>query len=1523
MIIEGAKAGGGSFRQTPDNLRSTDSLEALLGICAGPVVGPVRGQKSITIDGTPLEDESGQPNFQDFNAVVADGDPAKHPQIAKMQLGGGSSPTNVGLSITNPNVGSPGPWVSKTIANTNADALDLRFIVSQLYWQDKKGIYSLTANLEIQMKPTGTATWINPTQQDSAATYDENGIPLTFGTTEVTGYFPVGLFDGGGDWAPAPSAYFAINGKTTSPYVYELRVAVPNEGPYAGVGWDVRVRLIEKDDVEADPVFEKRTMSWESISAVYLDPIGGTEAWRGLAWMYIYGKASDQLSGIPEISGPWKTKICSVPNGSVYDPETRVYNGAIWDGTYSKAFTQDPAWIINDAISDPLFGIAYLAPGSYLNKWDALEASKWFSELVPDGDAGTEPRYSLNLVVDQPQKSDEMIQYLAGAVGGIAWDTGSGEWRLKIDKPENPVDIFTLENIEGDFNYSHTDIDARFNDITMAFRNAEFDYREDRVRVWDQDHIDKYGRKPTTLVAVGSTGRQETYRRAMLRLRSSINEWRTVSFTTNRRGRMVRPLDTILVADCGLGYTLPTGIVTPNPGDLDQTNNRTTGRVVSYNAGAVSVTLRDTVRLEIGATYTLSYSSPNPNYTPDASVHVDRTSPTIVTTVNILNNSGQRGDVTELFLSAALPGDIPEYATVAISAVGLPSMPRAYRVLSVKPEDDGERMSISAIEIDSGKWDAADDVDPAAIELQTPSAITPPPLPPASGDILTPSLISTEQIIDKRLLTINWQRPGSMFITGFKLGYTLNGGPMVILAENLQDTTYDMQDPSNGLYEFSIWSVDRRGRLSLPLTDSIDLDELDFRAGSITPGMNRIHFSMFEADTKGWELLANPSTLTNTLVRQELLGYKALTLNFTASAGAQTITVGTDNGYLFPTTAGERLCVQSLLSASTGVTSVEMLVAWYDDSATVISTSSVVVGTPGTGAFTQWGGFVTAPAGALQGELQFKATAASAGVRSISIARPMVNQASPAQVEFPAFTAGPNADNGATRVNYRGDWLTATAYREGDLVVSGGASWGCILAHTSSGGNVPPNATYWAMFSPATYTALLTNESHVVQATSAGVVSDFSTAGGDYKIYVGGAEITSGITFSVASSIGVTISINSTTGIYSVSAMSADQATATLRAVISGVTIDKVYSISKSKAGATGSNGAAGANGADAKSMMIVSTRSGIAYDAAGSASPASQTTSFIAVKQNSTATVTWSVEDAGGTPMTPTTSYLSSSTGNTVFMTEPNFAAARNGTSGVKVIATMTDGTTFTDYISVLRVAQGAAAVGFAQDSPTPSATFVNQTWYKPTAQEWYRATSTGTGGWVRLLGDLASLDVVNTAEIAANAATQTVAQNTSIGSYTLGGVGTASPDMFCIAKLNITTTGNPVHVAMEFFNELYYLSGGAATANFWTKAVMTRGSSGIGINLISAGSPTTFATYSGAGGLTLNTVLALQTTSTQGREALATVVGPQDNSIIGAVDTPAAGTYTYALWWGASDASCRSVAKTRQNIRLTEFKR
>lgn len=223
------------------------------------------------------------------------------------------------------------------------------------------------------------------------------------------------------------------------------------------------------------------------------------------------------------------------------------------------------------------------------------------------------------------------------------------------------------------------------------------------------------------------------------------------------------------------------------------------------------------------------------------------------------------------------------------------------------------------------------------------------------------------------------------------------------------------------------------------------------------------------------------------------------------------------------------------------------------------------------------------------------------------------------------------------------------------------------------------------------YTAYLTNESHTLPATSAGVVSSYAGATGSFIVYkTGTGDISSNFTLSTVSGANPqTLTIGYVGNVYTITAgLDAGEslATVTIRATGSGtyngITIDKVFSLTKS---------VGGADGANAKLLNIISDRQVINYTGAGALNPATQITTFTAYKQNTTATVSWTISDTLGNTLTPAT-YLSAVTGDSTTMTAANFSAAIsvNGANGVKVTATLTDGTTLTDVITIVKVIDG-----------------------------------------------------------------------------------------------------------------------------------------------------------------------------------------------------------------------------------------
>lgn len=108
---------------------------------------------------------------------------------------------------------------------------------------------------------------------------------------------------------------------------------------------------------------------------------------------------------------------------------------------------------------------------------------------------------------------------------------------------------------------------------------------------------------------------------------------------------------------------------------------------------------------------------------------------------------------------------------------------------------------------------------------------------------------------------------------------------------------------------------------------------------------------------------------------------------------------------------------------------------------------------------------------------------------------------------------------------------------------------------------------------------LLTNESHTLPASSGGVVSAWTGAGGTFKVYQGLTDITTTCAFSVLTNTsaltGTTPIIGAATGVYSITgagswADASNLTSITFRATFGTTTIDKVFSLSKSLTGTVG-----------------------------------------------------------------------------------------------------------------------------------------------------------------------------------------------------------------------------------------------------------------------------------------------------------------------------------------------------------------
>ena len=360
---------------------------------------------------------------------------------------------------------------------------------------------------------------------------------------------------------------------------------------------------------------------------------------------------------------------------------------------------------------------------------------------------------------------------------------------------------------------------------------------------------------------------------------------------------------------------------------------------------------------------------------------------------------------------------------------------------------------------------------------------------------------------------------------------------------------------------------------SLAMTGATRDDIVYGEGRAYVAATNQMPFSQFETGLLDWGETAHSAAIGSGLANGvDAAGYY-LSETITATTSGQTVQLGAlvAGNAFFAVLPAQRLAVQCTATATGPVNAAAGKIYWYDHSGSLLSstTFNTITATPPNGRLQ---GFVTVPANAVLARVDVTFTTSAAGSGTVLIRQPQVSIASAPQSIYPLFVPGPNSLNGASNV---------------------------ILGFLTA-----PAAT--------------------LAADSSGTVSSFTAANGTFKVYHGIIDITTSCTFSSVSQTGLTGTINASTGVYSVSALSASTGTFVMQAVYGSFTMQQTLTVSKAPAGSNGSAGAAGAAGAAGPALLIEPQNGDTFTYVNGVATPSSQTLNFIARLQGTSGTVTW-----------------------------------------------------------------------------------------------------------------------------------------------------------------------------------------------------------------------------------------------------------------------------------------------------------
>jgi predicted phage tail protein len=552
-----------------------------------------------------------------------------------------------------------------------------------------------------------------------------------------------------------------ITGQTSGGYVAEFRIPVARIADF----YDVRVTKLSPENT---PSFVCN-MVFDSFLELVNNPI----SFEGLSVLYAAVRASDQFASMPTLTLDLYGMLVNVPSN--YNPITKVYTG-VWDGTWTKAYSDNPAYIAQDLILNDRYGLNTYYPATV----DPDSVYAFGQHCDTHG-------FTYNELIANERPIAEAVNVILGTAGGFYAEFGDGNGIILFDDDTDaPVALFTIENIsDGIFTYSRTDITARKNDFIVSYIDPNQNWIENRRRVTDAASVAAYGLNTDEFVAAGCIDETEAYKRARLRLIVSTTECTIVDFKTNRQGLYVQPYDVILVADALAGYGL-------------------SGRINSV-VSANSVLLRDAVTLESGFTYQLSFQI------PDGSGSYTIWESQITTGA---------GTTTLLTTQAALP-TLPDFAAFSVTSSGSEGTPKAFRITSIDETDgDPDRISISAIEINRSKWAYVDGTIALPTTVVTGSntgnSVAPPSNLSVTAQINTPG---------QQDLLISWTPSVSALVRQTNIYYSFNGGATSELASvSNGQTNYLYKNVAAGKYLFALTAQNVNGFESVTA-------EIDFTVG--------------------------------------------------------------------------------------------------------------------------------------------------------------------------------------------------------------------------------------------------------------------------------------------------------------------------------------------------------------------------------------------------------------------------------------------------------------------------------------------------------------------------------------------------------------------------------------------------------------------------------------------------------------------------------------------------------------------
>lgn len=539
------------------------------------------------------------------------------------------------------------------------------------------------------------------------------------------------------------SRTYTFNGKYSNTYREMFDMTVPN-APFS-----IRVSRVEPDS-------STNKLQNNCFWASYTEIIDKQFAYPNTALVGIKID-SDYFGNIPTRNYEINGLIIKVPSN--YNPETHTYTSDFWDGSFKLAWTNNPAWVFYDLVTNTRYGMGKRLQDFNIDKWQLYAIGRYCDELVPDGFGGKEPRMTCNIWITDQRKAYDLINDICSIFRAMPVWNGQALTAIQ-DRKADPVWTYNNANTIGGFTRQRSARKARHNTIQVEYIDASDFYEKKVESVSDDVAVARYGENVKKITAFGCTSRGQAYRTGRWILETERLETETITFTVGQEGVMHLPYDVIEVADSQYA-----GV---NVG----------GRVLAVNGTQLKLDRS----IEIDNNSYLSYVSAN-GYTENVKI-VSFDKKTNIATV------GKNLD------------GIPELTVWGLSTKRITT--GLYRAISIKENDnaDGKTYTITALQHVPEKEDIVVNGTHFDPKPQT-----------IYGDV-----VDAEINYNGRSLTINGKVNGSFNVLSSNniASYTvklLKDGALIYIEKGLKTPDIKLDDLENGNYEAHILAYNDKNQL--------------------------------------------------------------------------------------------------------------------------------------------------------------------------------------------------------------------------------------------------------------------------------------------------------------------------------------------------------------------------------------------------------------------------------------------------------------------------------------------------------------------------------------------------------------------------------------------------------------------------------------------------------------------------------------------------------------------------------------